>query len=143
MILSPKTEGRWRKRDCDCLLNRVSRKQDLITTSSSLAKWIPAHRRKREGHQTQITSNQLPKQAWQIIHCRKLGSSRGLVQLAAPAGLPQLCNRNAGRPLTCAFWITTSGVACEYVPVVYQFKFNGRSVFYLAFLLPTLKKKCA
>ena len=55
------------ERDCDCLFNRVSRKQYLITTSSSgLDKWIPAQRRKGEGHQIQITSNQLPKQAWQM-----------------------------------------------------------------------------
>lgn len=63
MILSPRLKQDGEKETVTAYLI-VSRKQYLVTTSPScLGRWIPAQRRKREGHQIQITSNQLPKQS--------------------------------------------------------------------------------
>lgn len=79
----------------------VSRKQYLITTSSScLGKWIPAQRRKMEGHQIQITSTRLPEQAWQIICFLKLSSAPGRA-----AQLRETANSNAAGPVKSALRI--------------------------------------
>lgn len=102
----PKTEGTWRKRDCDYIFNRVSRKQYLVTISSSCpGKWIPVQKRKREGHQIQITSNLTPKAS--LANNSMPKAERSSWERSAAGhylqGLPEWANRNAGYPVKLAF----------------------------------------
>lgn len=140
MILSPRLKEGGEK--CDCLFNRVSRKQYLITTSSScLGKCIPAQRRKREGHQIQITSNQLPRQAWQITHCRK---PSGVPRRRAQQGTTkQGCQ---SEPMKCRtpreICISNKQWIMFFISMSTLFinsNLTWSPVFYLATLLPTLK----
>lgn len=104
----PKTEGKWRKRDCDCIFSRVSRKQYLVTISSGCpGKWIPVQRRKRQGQQIQITSNLTPKAS--LANSSMPKAERSSCERSAaghcPQGLPEWANRNTRCQVKLAFQI--------------------------------------